>query len=211
MKSSHKKIAVLLISLAIVFASTNIYAQGAPKPIVGVKGGLNLANIGGDEVDNDLRLAFHAGGYAEVFFDYFLMMQAEFLLSYQGHGGFDPDVLGSSSLNLWYVNIPIMARYNIGYNLNVHAGLQTGILLSAQSKFVDFSGATGTFDVKDQFKTIDLGIPIGVGYDFGDRDISVMARYIFPINNISTDSFFKRTNNIFQVSIGLKLATLDNL
>ena len=206
-----KKITVLLISLALLFASTDSFAQGAPKPIVGVKGGLNLANIGGDDVDNELRLAFHAGAYSEILFDYFLMMQAEFLLSYQGHGGFDPDVLGSSSLNLWYLNIPIMARYNIGYNLNVHAGIQAGILLSAQSKFVDFSGTTSTFDVKDQFKTIDLGIPIGVGYDFGDRDISVMARYIFPINNISSDSFFRRTNNIFQLSVGFKLATLDNL
>jgi hypothetical protein len=40
-----KKITVLLISLAIVFASTNIYAQGAPKPIVGVKGELKLATL----------------------------------------------------------------------------------------------------------------------------------------------------------------------
>ncbi|MEN8248310.1 MAG: porin family protein [Bacteroidota bacterium] len=206
-----KRVAIFFISMALIFASTDSFSQGAPKPIVGVKGGLNLANIGGDETDNSLKMAFHGGAYSEVFFNYFLMMQAEFLLSYQGHGGFDPDIAGSSSLSLWYLNIPVMARYNIGYNLNVHAGIQMGLLLSGKSKIADPTAGSLTFDVKDQFKALDWGIPIGVGYDFGDRDVSVMARYIIPINNISSDAFFKRTNSVFQVSVGLKIATLDNL
>jgi len=196
-----RKITVVFLVLAMMMAGSQAYSQGAPKPIFGAKGGFNFANIGGDETDNKMKTAFHAGVYSEVFFDYFLMMQAELLLSYQGHA---PASDFDNTLNLWYINLPIMARYNIGYNLNVHAGFQLGLLLSAKSKFTDT-----TFDVKDQFKGIDFGLPLGVGYDLMDRKISLTARYIIPISNISKDSAFKRNNQVFQLSVGIMLMTID--
>ena len=178
------------------------YGQGAPAPIFGVKGGLNFANIGG-ETDNKLKTAFHAGVYSEVFFDYFLMMQAELLVSLQGHAA-DPNNAFASSLNLWYITLPIMARYNLGYNFNVHAGIQPAVLLSAKSVYQDQK-----FDVKDQTKGFDLGLPIGVGYEFWDRKLNVTVRYIIPLMNISQDAAFKRTNSVFQVSLGFALMRVD--
>lgn len=202
-----KKLTIILLIFVVGIGSTKVYGQGAPKPIFGAKGGLNFADITG-ETDNKLKTAFHAGVYSEVFFDYFLMAQAELMISYQGHAPFNSDPF-SSSLNLWYINLPLMARYNIGYNLNVHAGIQLGFLLSAKVKYND--SALGDFDVKDQTKSIDFGIPIGVGYEFWDRKLNATARYIIPINNISSDAAFTRRNSVFQVSIGIKLMTLDDL
>lgn len=198
-----KKLTVILLVLAVSMSSSNVFSQGAPKPIFGAKAGLNLANIGG-ETDNKLKTAFHGGVYSEVFFDYFLMMQMEILLSYQGHAPFD-DQPFSAALNLWYLNIPIMARYNLGYNFNVHAGFQLGFLLSAKSKPND--PALGESDVKDQFKGVDFGIPIGVGYEFWDRKLTASLRYIIPINNIAVSDLAadKRTNSVFQASIGIML------
>lgn len=198
-----KKLTVILLVLAVSLGSSNVFGQGAPKPIFGAKGGLNLANIGG-ETDNKMKTAFHAGVYSEVFFDYFLMMQMELLLSYQGHAPFD-DQPFSSALNLWYINLPIMARYNLGYNFNVHAGFQIGVLLSAKSKPND--SALAETDVKDQFKGVDFGLPIGVGYEFWDRKLTATLRYIIPLNNISMLSGVgqKRTNSVFQASIGIML------
>ena len=197
-----KKLTVILLVLAVSLGSTNVFSQGAPKPIFGAKAGANFANIGGDETDNKMKTAFHAGVYSEVFFDYFLMMQMEILLSSQGHAAVD-DQPFSTSLNLWYLNVPIMARYNLGYNFNVHAGFQFGILLSAKNKYND--DTLDDFDVKDQFKGVDFGIPVGVGYEFLDRKLSANIRYIIPINNISNDSFFTRTNSVFQISLGVML------
>ena len=167
-----KKLTVILLVLAVSFSSSNAFSQGAPKPIFGKKGGFNFANIGG-ETDNKLKTAFHAGVYSEVFFDYFLMMQTEILLSYQGHAPFD-DQPFSAALNLWYINIPIMARYNLGYNFNVHAGFQVGFLLSAKSKYND--DTLGEIDVKDQFNSVDFGLPVGVGYEFMDRKLTASLR-----------------------------------
>jgi hypothetical protein len=78
-------------------------------------------------------------------------------------------------------------------------------LLSAKSKYND--AALGEVDVKDQFKGVDFGIPVGVGYEFWDRKLTASIRYIIPINNISnsTTAGEKRTNNVFQASIGIML------
>lgn len=200
-----KKLTVILLVLAVSLGSSNVFSQGAPKPIFGAKGGLNLANIGGD-TDNNLKTAFHAGVYSEVFFNYFLMMQMELLLSYQGHAD-DPANPFSNSLNLWYINLPIMARYNLGYNFNVHAGVQLGFLLSATSTFMDATGQKISSSVTDQFKTLDFGLPIGVGYEFWDRKLTATIRYIIPLSNISTLSGVgeKRNNTVFQASIGIML------
>ena len=64
---------ILFLIILLFFVYNPGYGQGAPKPIVGVKGGINLANIGGD-TDNSTKLADHLGRYSEVFFDYFLMV-----------------------------------------------------------------------------------------------------------------------------------------
>ena len=198
-----RKIIAIFLVLATVMAGSEAYSQGAPKPIFGAKGGFNFANIGG-ETDNKMKTAFHAGVYSEVFFDYFLMMQTELLLSYQGHAPLD-DQPFSASLNLWYLNIPIMARYNLGYNFNVHAGFQVCFLLSAKSKYNDPD--LGDVDRKDQFKGVDFGLPIGVGYEFWDRKLTTSLRYIIPINNIAVSDLpaDKRTNSVFQVSLGIML------
>ena len=128
----------------------------------------------------------------------------ELLLSYQGHAPFD-DQPSSSALNLWYLNLPIMARYNLGYNFNAHAGFQFGVLLSAKSKAND--SAIPETNVKDQFKGVDCGIPVAAGYEFWDRKLSATIRYIIPINNISKSDVAgeKRTNSVFQVSLGIML------
>ena len=198
-----KKLKTIFMVVALLAATNHsVFGQGAPKPIVGAKGGLNLANIGGD-ADNSMKIAPHFGMYTEVFFDYFLMMQAEILFSFQGHAALDDF---SSSLNLTYINIPVMARYNLGYNLNVHTGIQFGFLISAKSVYTDQK-----FDVKDQFKGVELGLPIGVGYDFMDRKFNVTARYVIGLNNISQSDLAGevRHNNVLQLSFGMLLFRID--
>ncbi len=192
------KAIILIAVLLTATTSSSLFGQGAPKPIVGAKGGFSFADISG-EADNKMKVAPHFGMYTEVFFDYFLMMQAEILFSFQGHAALDDF---SSSLNLTYLNIPVMARYNLGYNLNVHAGIQFGFLLSANQVYTDQK-----FDVKDQFKGMELGLPIGVGYDFMDRKFNVTARYIIGLNNIAQSDLPAdvRHNNVLQVSLGMLL------
>lgn len=52
-----KKLSFLLFTLVISVIS---HAQ----PSIGIKGGLNLANVRGDVEDNSIRPAYHVGAYA---------------------------------------------------------------------------------------------------------------------------------------------------
>lgn len=201
-----KKFTIILVALAVSAGSFSAHGQGAPKPNFGAKGGLNFANIIGDEADNSMKTAFHVGVYSEVFFDYFLMMQAELLLSYQGHAKANES---SNALNLWYINLPIMARYNLGYNFNVHLGLQPGFLIGANSSWTDFNGEEQKDDVIDQKKTFDLGIPVGAGYTFWDRRLNATVRYVIPLMNTEKSDFETKKNSVFQISIGIKIMTVD--
>ncbi len=189
----------LILFFLLLTGTQQLYAQGAPKPIVGAKLGLNFANIGG-ESGNKARTAGHLGVYSIVSFDYFLKLQFDFIYSQQGHKSSS----GDGGLNLSYINIPMMARYEMSYNLNVHAGLQVGFLLSAKSEFLDEK-----FDVKDQFKTIDLGLPLGIGWDFMDKKFNANLRYTIGLSNISANAGETRKNNVLQISVGMKLYQVD--
>lgn len=82
--------------------------------------------------------------------------------------------------------------------------MQVGLLLSAKSKFQDEK-----FNVKDQFKTIDIGLPIGAGYEFMNRQFNLTLRYIIGLNDINDSTGGKRKNNVLQLSFGTKLFTVN--
>jgi hypothetical protein len=60
-----------------------------------------------------------------------------------------------------YVNVPVMARYWTDGGFYFEGGLQPGILLSAKDKY-----DSNTDDFKSYFKSFDLGLPLGMGYQF---------------------------------------------
>ena len=73
--------------------------------------------------------------------------------SFKGTGGAD------IKTNLTYLNFPILYQYMMLSGLYLHGGLRPGILISAKQKYNDNS-----IDVKNSFKSFDLGIPFGIGY-----------------------------------------------
>jgi hypothetical protein len=62
---------------------------------------------------------------------------------------------------LWYLNVPLSTRYYLTDFVYAEAGLQPGFLLSARDKYEGISE-----NWRDYIKTFDLGLLLGVGYDF---------------------------------------------
>lgn len=182
---------LLIVILLVVFSAGGSLAQLASNPTFGVKAGFNVSNVAGD-FDNVARFSFHGGVYSEIYFDYFVMLQVEALISSIGHAG-------ASTLRLNYLQIPFLARYNLDYNFNVHAGLTPGFMLSARN----ITAGIKT-DVNDFFKAFDLGLPIGVGWQFSGGQYIFNVRYTFGLTNISSDAFTRR-NNYFSFAFGYKL------
>ena len=96
---------------------------------------------------------------------------------------------------LWYLNLPLTARYPFGNGFYGEAGLQPGILLSAKDKL----GGESTV-YRDSVKTFDLGIPLGVGYDF-PNNFGVGLRVTPGLLNINKGEMTENRDRNFVVAL----------
>lgn len=201
---------LLLSIITLVFVVHTNAQEGNIQ--IGAKAGLNLATLTGDLEGAKTRTSFHLGGMAEIPVTDKLSVQPELLFSSQGAKD------GDASLVFNYLNVPIMGKYYVTNELSLEAGPQIGYLLSANLKFetADFGDplpnttsqrnaaqATETEDVKNDVKSLDFGLNIGLGYKM-DNGLNFGARYnlgLADANNIedSTGSFM---NGVFQISVG---------
>jgi len=172
---------------------------------LGLKTGLNVASISGDDTSNlDARTGVFFGGFAELCITNDFAIQPELLYSMQGakytqSDGFD------GTLKLDYLTLPIMAKIKVIDELYVQAGPQIGFLVSATDEFKSI-GDSGEDDIKDSLNNIDLGANVGLGYQF-ESGLIFGARYnlgLSNINDIVDSDNFKNQNGVFQFSVGYK-------
>lgn len=187
---------------------------------IGAKAGVNFASIGGDDTEDlDGRTSFHLGALVEIPITEKFAVQPEILYSSMGakeeytESPFDAPISYEAKLKLDYISIPIMAKYYVIEGLSIEAGPQFGILVSAKAETEStIFGETESFDldVKDSFKTLDIGLGLGAGYRL-NNGIFFSARYVLGFMNIAEDEEFdgdfdvdtpKLKNNVIQLSAG---------
>lgn len=113
-------------------------------------------------------------------------------LSLQGAKWEEYDLKGRT--NLFYLNCPVVLRYQHESGFFGEAGIQPGLLLSAKDKYEG-----NTDDYMDHMNKLDLSIPLGAGYMFNDK-FGVSLRVIPGINDITKDADDKDRNLV----IGLR-------
>lgn len=121
----------------------------------------------------------------------------------------------NSKQTLHYLTIPIMAIYYFGNSgISVKAGVQAGYLLSAKGSN-DFENGTiengqyipdaeksgeASNTSTDIFKRFDIGIPVGVTYEY--KNISIDLRYLFGLKNLYKYYDERIRNRSFSLTIG---------
>ncbi len=103
---------------------------------------------------------------------------------------------GSASIN--YLSIPAILRYNVSENINIQAGPQLNVLLSA-------TGDSGSVDIKDQLNGVDFGGAFGLGCDFAKFNASVRYNLGFSELFKNTTPGVKTNNTAFQIAVGYAL------
>jgi hypothetical protein len=177
---------VVFIAALAVFGWANVNAQ---EVHLGVKGGLNFANVSGDNTsDKDMVTAFNAGLVAEIALTEKFSFQPELLFSGQGYS------LEDHAVALSYLNLPLMGKYYLTKAFSLEAGPQIGFLLAAKNEDID---------VKDAFKTVDFGVNFGLGYKL-NNGLNFGARYNLGLSNINNveGSNAKFRNGVIQASVG---------
>ncbi|WP_136668743.1 porin family protein [Flavobacterium sp. H122] len=181
----------LLLTVAAVFAFSFANAQ---ETKFGVKAGLNLADWSGDDADGiDSKVGFHVGGFAEIKLNDKFALQPELLYSAQG-GKAD-----GGTYNVDYINIPVMAKFYATEKFSVEAGPQVGFLVSAKAK----PDSGDDIDIKDELKSTDFGVNLGLGYNFTDN-ISAGLRYNLGLSQVVDADDVDVKNNVFSLSVGYK-------
>lgn len=186
--------AILLITI-VIFSFQSINAQviqgtsnvggggGSGDIMFGVKAGLSGSTFLGSGFANiSPQIGFYAGGIVEIpaFFENFYL-QPELLFALQGAD------IGVSNLNLFYVHLPLMAKYHIIDEVAVEFGPQIGFLLSDNWD-----------DPVTQLETntINFGINIGAGYRM-DENFYFQLRFTPGFTKIIDNTNLK--NGVVQI------------
>lgn len=140
------------------------------------------------------RLGFVAGADIEYFISRNLSIQAGLLYSQQGLKFGHYDVVYKFD----YVNVPIVANYYVWKGLAIKVGLQPGFKVS-----VGPYGSSPKIAREEDVKDVNLGIPVGLSYDFGN--LVVDLRMICGLTNVFTDLPYNTRDQVGQLTLGYKI------
>ena len=157
----------------------------------GLKAGYNSASVQvSNSEDWESKSGFHAGGLAHIHVSEHFAVQPELVFSMQGG-----KIADDNSLNLNYLNVPVMLQYMVNDGFRLQTGPQIGFLISAEREIGDVE-----IDVDDVYDAVDFSWSFGAGYLFSNG-LGIDARYNLGLNNISDDDDFEAKNRVFQIGL----------
>ena len=175
------------------------------------KVGINIANMTGDTwVDKKAKVGLVAGVEAEYGISENFGLAFGALYSMEGCKLKTTGMDKSLSVNLDYINIPILAQFYPVKGLALKAGLQPGFCVTKKVK-IDGTASVGpgltepfTEDVKlrDAVKDFAFAIPVGVSYEY--ESFVVDARYNIGVTKAVKDADSR--HSVFSITLGYKFA-----
>ena len=147
---------------------------------LGIKGGVNMSNFYGDELDDkNVKIGFHIGLAADYDFAYNSAIQTGLYFTTKGasYTSSFGDASGELTVNPMYLQIPVHYAYKIdvspGTRVVLHAGPYAAYGIGGKSKLSGSVGGIGAETEGDVFgddgflKRFDAGLGLGVGAEFG--------------------------------------------
>ncbi len=196
-----KKYFVFLVSFLLI----GVLAQAQAGFRLGVKAGANLNQISGQSFNSGYDLSYHLGGFAEIDVTKKWGIQPELIWSQSKTtrtAGFNPiyqNILtpgADQQIQLDYILIPILLRYNVGKMFTLNAGPQFGILINQNNNWL--------VNGQNAFKSGDFSMVFGGQLNL--NALRIYGRYNIGLNNINNiDNKEKWTNQQIQLGVGIRL------
>ncbi|MFZ1946887.1 MAG: porin family protein [bacterium] len=194
---------VVALALALLLVASQAFAGGA---VYGLKGGLSIANLGGDDAgDVDSRMVGCFGGFVEIPINEMISFQPEAL--YAMKGSKDEEGENTCTTKLTYIEIPMLFKVNIptsgGIKPFIAAGPAVAFKLSATWEGTE-NDVPFDEDIED-VKGTDLGLIIGggVGFPFMNRTAMLEGRYDLGLTTIVDVEDVDVKNNVISVLVGI--------
>lgn len=196
-----KKIVIAATALSFFFTSSAI-AQGFK---VGVKLGSNLTKIDGKAFNDEYDLGYQVGAFSEIDFTKNFGIQPEVLFSQVNttrsteYSDIYNNVFAANNTNkvqLKYLSIPILLRYNVGKLVTLNVGPQFSVLIDEKENMLK--------NGENAFKKGDFSMVGGVNLNL--MRFRVYGRYNVGLSNINDiDNQEKWKNQQVQLGLGIKL------
>ena len=138
----------------------------------GIKAGVNFASINDISGNPESRTGFVFGAFAGFKLGDKIGLQGDVLYSQQG------SKVDLGEINLDYINVPVVLKYYVTENLNIHAGPQFGFVAKD-----DFKSDIGDIETSLEAETFDLSGVVGVGFDL-PVGLYIDGRYNFGLSKI---------------------------
>ena len=184
-----------LLSFILLFS----FAAGSAQVQFGLKGGLNFADIRGDFSNGyDSRTGFNSGAFLELPLTKKFSLKPEVVYSLQGADLYVENFI-DGKIELHYINIPVLAKYNIVKGLFAETGPQIGFLTSSKFKERSAGWENGDLNVR---KT-DFSWAFGLGYEL-PLGLGINGRYNLGINTTAPDKNVDQKNSVFQLGVFYK-------
>ncbi len=218
---NYKKLS-LLVFMVLTLSSYLLNGQGIEG---GIKAGINLSNIYGEQYDipetgTDIKLGFVGGGYITYYISDIFALQPEILFSMKGMSWESKTTINgipATCENEWsldYLDIPVLVKFTIPTESSVKPNFFVGPVFSIKlnSTFSqDCSGQFGGSSVQtssegtlEDIKSTDVGIVFGGELDFllGKSRINLGGRYSMGLIKIRDYQGTSEKNGVVSVMLG---------
>lgn len=174
------KISSIVTLLCTLLACTIINVNQAQAQI-GVKGGINMANLYDTDIDTESRVGLSAGLFTNISLPAIpLSIQPEVL--YSQKGAKETDTFNGNEVTvktmLDYIEVPVLAKLNFPtpgpVSPNLFLGPYAAFNIKAEAEVEGDGGGTIGGDIKDSVTDTDFGLVAGVG-------INVLSKFTFDV------------------------------
>lgn len=206
----RNRVTALLSALLVGFPAYAGAQMGLPHPSFGFVGALNVASFGGSDASGvDSKVSFSLGGFARIPMSPLWSFQPE--LEYAGKGAKASDNSGSGSVDLSYIEVPLLFRVappstpagQFYAEVGPAAAFKIDCSISGSSGGI--SASTSCDNAGLDVKSFDFGGVVGAGYEFpmSGMGLSIGVRYNYGFVELFDGSNTKNRN--LQFVAGLRL------
>ena len=177
------RIGMKKVLLTLVTVCSFALATQAQDIRLGLRGGVNSANIGGEDATsaNDFKIGPVVGALASMPIADGVYLEPELNFSIQGTRIYGGGTTIKSRLN--YINLPIMGRVELTGPLSMTFGPQVGYLLSASGITKNDDGK-GKVDAIDGYNRLDVSIGLGATYLL-EENLHLGVRYNYGLTRVN--------------------------
>lgn len=175
--------------------------QATANAQIGIRGGVNFANVTGDVDNTDARTGLMVGVYTSFAVPGSpISIQPEVLYSQQGYKMDDPE-FGEATAKIDYIKVPVLAKFSFGgggmISPQIYAGPYIGFKANAKAE-VD-----GEEQDIENIKSTDFGVSVGADL-FINSLFSLGARYSAGLTSIADEGGADVNNSVFSIVAGIE-------